>query len=138
MSKENEFKRSYRVEELKNKVVVYGISDFNLEHTFECGQCFRWEKEDNGSYTGVAYGKVINVSMPSDDQIIINNCSISDYNTIWHSFFDLDRDYAKIKQRLSIDPVMKKAIEYGWGIRLLNQEFYETVFSFIISQNNNT
>lgn len=118
---------------------IEGIKDFDLEHTFDCGQCFRWEKQPDDSYTGIAMGKVVNMSFDSEKGIlIIDNCSEDDFNNIWKHYLDFDTDYSEIKRILSLeDPVMKKAIEYGSGIRILNQELWETVLSFLISQNNN-
>ena len=104
---------------------------FELEDIFECGQCFRWNKNEDNSYTGVAFGKVLTLSKEGD------GVTFSDDNEIWNEYFDLDRDYGEIKRILSKDEVTKKAIEKGQGIRILKQEFFETVISFIISQNNN-
>ena len=65
-------------------------------------------------------------------------CSLSDYENIWRNYFDMDTDYEAIKNKVSVnDDIMQKAVEYGGGIRLLNQEPYECLISFIISQNNN-
>lgn len=110
--------------------MVLKIKDFNLTHTFECGQCFRWNENADGSYTGVAFNNVLNIKKENDKFIL----SDSD---VWENYLDLNRDYNEIKKVLSVDPIMKKAISDGYGIRLLNQEFFETVISFIFSQNNN-
>ncbi len=119
----------------RNKIILNGIKDFNLVHVFECGQCFRWIREEDESFTGVAYGKVINVKK-DNDIFTINNTNINDYNSIWCKYFDLDNDYALIKEKLNKDDVMEKAIEFGTGIRILNQDEWETLISFIISANN--
>lgn len=125
----------YSVEEKGTKVIVRGIEDFNLKETFECGQCFRWNEEEDGSYTGVAYDKVINVKLEKD-MLIIDNTDLNDFYDIWFDYFDLARDYRQIKESLSKDPVLKEAIQYGKGIRILRQDTWETLVSFIISQNN--
>ena len=121
------------------KAVKKGIRDFNLDHIFDCGQCFRWEKQKDGSYTGVAFGKVVSFSFDEKNgTLTIDNASEEDFQNIWRNYLDLDRDYGKIKKMLSRnDEVMRKATEYGYGIRILNQEKWETLISFIISQNNN-
>lgn len=194
------------------------VKDFDIVHTFECGQCFRWNREEDGSYTGIAGGRVANVRY--DDEILIieypaeypgeytadsakcdsrsddvpkecisgessadecpdgesssdkspdteclsDRCSpdgclpdeflpdeCPDRNDsekhalrhsrekdFWHEYFDLGRDYGKIKDELSKDDeIMKAATAYGSGIRLLRQDPWETVISFIISQNSN-
>lgn len=104
---------------------------FDLIQTFECGQCFRWNKNTDGSYTGVAHGKLICIK-ESDGYIHIN-----DDSEIWREYFDLDTDYNSIIDTLSVSDIMKNAIAKGSGIRILRQDFFETVISFIISQNNN-
>lgn len=119
-----------------NKVVVKDLKDFEPKHTFECGQCFRWNLQEDGSYTGVAFGKILNVSKDGDS-VTFNNTNIEDFNNIWIPYFDLDNDYGKIKEDLSKeDEVMKSAIDFGYGIRILQQEPWETLISFIISANN--
>lgn len=125
----------YSVEEKGTKVIVRGIEDFNLKETFECGQCFRWNEEEDGSYTGVAYDRVINVKLEGD-VLIIDNTDLNDFYDIWFDYFDLGRDYKQIKENLSKDPILKEAIQYGQGIRILRQDTWETLVSFIISQNN--
>lgn len=120
-------------------VEVAGIKDFDLDHIFDCGQCFRWEKNTDGSYIGIAYGKIAAMDYDRDRETlkIYNSCE-EDFNNIWKKYLDLDRDYSAIKTLLmEKDQVIKEAINYGQGIRILNQEKWETLLSFIISQNNN-
>lgn len=116
------------------KLVIKDIKDFNLDHIFDCGQCFRWNKEEDGSYTGVAFGNVANVNYSSGDVIIISPFVAE---SAWRSYLDLERDYGRIKEALSSDNIMKEAIAVSQGIRILNQDKWETLISFIISQNNN-
>lgn len=125
--------------EAMSKFQKDGIKDFDLEHIFDCGQCFRWEREEDGSYTGIAMGKVVNMAFDSDRGVLtIDNCDRKDFEEIWHRYLDLDRDYGQIKKTLSDeDDVMKKAISHGTGIRILRQDLWETIVSFLISQNNN-
>ncbi|WHH57545.1 DNA glycosylase [Petroclostridium sp. X23] len=125
----------YKIFEDNNRVIVQGIRDFNLVHTFECGQCFRWDRQEDESYTGVAFGKVINISV-KDNGLIINNTNLEDFNNIWRAYFDLDRDYGTIKEELSRDPALAKATRFGWGIRIVQQEVWECMVSFILSSNN--
>ena len=84
---------------LDNKVVINNIKNFNIKQICECGQCFRWKAEDDGSYTGVAKGRVINVSREGNT-VYLKNTNLEDFNTIWKSYFDLETDYAKIKNEL--------------------------------------
>ena len=127
------------ITEKQDHIEVSGITDFDTDHIFDCGQCFRWEKNDDGSYTGVAFGRVVKVSYDRNGEILkMYGTSGDEFRDIWHRYFDLDRDYSVIKQRLAIgDEIMAKAISCGSGIRILNQEKWETLLSFIISQNNN-
>lgn len=113
------------------------IKDFNTDHIFDCGQCFRWEKDDDGSYTGTAKGKIARISL-RDDLLTIDNCDENDFQEVWREYLDLDTDYSRIKEYLTQnDDDIKEAVSYGYGIRILKQDFWETVVSFIISQNNN-
>lgn len=109
--------------------------DFLPEHTFDCGQCFRWNKEEDGSFTGVAHKKAVNISYDSKD-ILIKGASEEDIKEIWREYLDIDRDYSAIKKAVSISPVMEEAVAFGSGIRILKQEFFEALLSFIISQRN--
>ena len=113
------------------------IDTFELADIFECGQCFRWNKEEDSSYTGVFGNNVINVKKENEEVIFDGICERNIEN-ICIEYFDLNRDYTKIKCELAkIDENLRKSIEYGKGIRILNQDLWETIISFIISANNN-
>lgn len=120
---------------MNNKYIIENVDSFNIEQIFKCGQAFRWIEEENGSFTNIAHGKVINIEK-KDNNIIINNSSEDDYNNIWRNYFDMDRNYKILKEKLSKDDILKKCIEYGNGIRVLNQEPFEIIITFIISANN--
>lgn len=117
-------------------LVVTGLKDFDLKHIFDCGQCFRWNADADGSYTGVALGRALKIRQ-SGDTVTLFDTSEKDFQNVWRRYFDLDRDYGGIKKALADDDVMRKAVEYGEGIRILNQDLWETVVSFIISASNN-
>ncbi|SCY73205.1 DNA-3-methyladenine glycosylase family protein [Alkaliphilus peptidifermentans] len=120
-----------------NKIIVKNVKDFELKDIFECGQCFRWRKEDDNSYTGVAYNKLLNINKIDEDIHLLNTNPI-DFEEIWINYFDLNTDYAIIKKNLiKKDDVMKRATSFGNGIRILKQEPWETIVSFIVSANNN-
>ncbi len=125
----------YNIIEVDNKVILKDMLDFNPEHIFECGQAFRWKKEEDDSYTTIAYGKVVNVEKIGED-IILNGTNLEDFQNIWFDYFDLGRDYGAIKAELSKDPILEEAIAFGDGIRVLNQDPFEMIISFIISANN--
>ncbi|KGG81256.1 8-oxoguanine DNA glycosylase [Caloranaerobacter azorensis H53214] len=124
-----------KVVEEKDRVIIEKLEDFEPEHIFECGQCFRWNREEDGSYTGVAHGKVINVKK-ENKAIVFSNTNLKEFNDVWFEYFDLGRDYSKIKKELSKDAILKRAVKYGYGIRILKQDVWETLISFIISANN--
>ncbi|MBQ0005489.1 MAG: 8-oxoguanine DNA glycosylase [Clostridiales bacterium] len=119
------------------RIVIDNITDMNLEHVFDCGQCFRWNKNEENGYTGVAGGNACHVYLDEDAGLLTLNASGGDEN-FWRAYFDLDTDYGAIKEELaSREPKIRAAEEAGYGIRILNQDFYEVLISFIISQNNN-
>lgn len=127
--------KGYKVKEEKDRVIVENVRDFDPVHIFECGQCFRWIRQPDNSFTGVARGKVANISY-QDGTLVIKNSSLKDFQDIWFEYLDLGRDYGEIKALLDKDEHMKKAIEYGYGIRILKQDLWEVLISFIISANN--
>ncbi len=127
--------RGYLLEEKGSCLKVGNIRDFNLTHIFECGQCFRWIRLEDGSYRGVVRGKSVRVSQEGD-VLYIENSGIQDFVDIWFDYFDLGTDYSNIKSLLEKDPIMREAIETGYGIRILRQDFWEMLISFIISANN--
>ena len=132
--------RGYNVIEGKdiggnNYVKIEGVEDFDPVHTFECGQCFRWTKEPDGSYTGVVGTRVGKVGY-RDGSLVIENAGVRELEETWFDYLDLGRDYAAIKKRLVKDEIMEKAVNFGHGIRLLKQDLWETLISFIISANN--
>ena len=121
----------------EQKYVLKNPESFNLEHIFECGQCFRWNKQEDGSYIGVFKGNVLKVIQEGEDFIFTGTCN-GDIEKIINEYFDLNRDYEEMKTKLKqIDESMANSINYGEGIRLLNQDLWETIISFIISANNN-
>ncbi|MFL0246445.1 DNA-3-methyladenine glycosylase family protein [Candidatus Clostridium stratigraminis] len=124
-----------RIENFENGVILKDIKNFELSHIFDCGQCFRWNRQENGNYIGIAYGKVIEVEK-RDKDVLIYNTNEEEFYEIWQNYFDLERDYSNIKEILSKDSLLKVSVEFGHGIRLLQQEPFELVISFIISSNN--
>ena len=109
--------------------------DFDPVKIFECGQCFRWNMESSGDYVGVAMGIPARVRK-NGDKVFISGTR-EDFENIWVNYFDLQRNYGEIRKNLCIDEYMKSASDYGAGIRILNQDRWEALCSFIISQCNN-
>lgn len=121
----------------QQEFLLENYSSFNLKDIFECGQCFRWNEENDGSYTGIIKNGIINVKKENENVIFTGRCE-GNIKELVEDYFDLDRNYEEIKQKLSnIDEYLKTSIEYGKGIRILNQDLWETIISFIISANNN-
>lgn len=119
------------------KYKLTNIKDFNLDHIFDCGQCFRWEKAEDGSYTGIVGSQIANVQFESGD-LIITTTAEEECRSFWHDYLDLERSYGEIKKNLvKRDPVISQSINHGHGIRILQQDPWETLISFIISQNSN-
>ena len=121
----------------EQKYILENQKSFELKDIFECGQCFRWNIQEDGSYTGVFRNNVLNVKK-HENQIIFQGICEKDIKETVEKYFDLNRDYEEIKSKLAkIDNNMRTSIEYGKGIRILNQDLWETIISFIISANNN-
>ena len=117
--------------------ILNNKKDFNSKHIFECGQCFRWNLQADGSYIGIIKDSVIEV-IEENDKVILKGVSNRNLEDVVSEYFNLDVDYTKIKLQLSeIDNFLKTSIEYGEGIRILKQDIFETIISFIISANNN-
>jgi N-glycosylase/DNA lyase len=123
------------IESFNEGIIIKDVRNFELDHIFECGQCFRWNKEPNGNYVGVAYGRVIEIEK-KNDEVTIYNINEEEFNKLWCDYFDLKRDYTVIKKEFQKDPLLKKSVDFGHGIRLLQQEPFELTISFIISSNN--
>lgn len=109
--------------------------DFDPIKIFECGQCFRWNADENGVYRGVAHG--IAAKVWSEGGSVFISGSMEQFQNVWYDYFDMDRDYAKAREALSVDEYTRAAAEYGAGIRILRQDKWEALCSFIISQCNN-
>ena len=125
-----------KISEFNNNLVLTNVKDFNLDNIFDCGQCFRWNKSEDGSYIGVAFSRALKIAQ-DDDKITLFDTSRKDFDDIWFKYFDFNTNYSEIKTELSKDSVLKEATKYGSGIRILNQELWECVVSFIISASNN-
>lgn len=123
--------------EFGKKLKLKNFENIDLVQTFECGQCFRWQKNSENSYTGIFKGKKLELSQLTPNTIILST-DMSDFKKIWYKYFDLETDYKKIGENITtLHPILKKAYIECSGIRILRQEPWETLCSFIISQNNN-
>lgn len=115
--------------------VIYNGGRLSLPDTLDCGQAFRWQDKGNG-WEGTAMGRQLRLSQEGEN--IIFHCSQEEYDNIWRSYFDLDTDYAAIQAQLSeLSPVLKQAIDFAPGIRILRQDPFEVICTFILTQNCN-
>ncbi len=111
-------------------------SDLDICKTFDCGQCFRFENIGDNCVAGVAFGKRL-VLKDTDDGVLLEGVSEEEYEAVWKDYLDMDRDYEGINRSLSSYEKLQTAAATGYGIHILNQEPWEALCSFIISQNNN-
>lgn len=114
---------------------LYNIDHFRLDDTFLCGQCFRWRKDENGVFRGVAGSHAAKIYYTDENTIFIESSNPD--LVYWSHYLSFSTDYNAAEAALSGDSTMKKCIEAGRGIRLLHQDLWETLVSFIISANNN-
>lgn len=128
-------------QKLEQEYIINNCKSFKVIDIFDCGQCFRWNRQKDNSYTGVFGNNVLNVKQEKDKEgykITISGICDGDIREISKKYFDLDKDYETIKIQLSkIDNYLAESIKYGEGIRILNQDLWEMIISFIISANNN-
>ena len=127
-------KKQMGVKSNDNIIEVGELTHFHPQHIFECGQAFRWNWDGEG-YVGVVADKVVR-TIWDGTTLYIENAKVEDFHRFWIHYFDLETNYEKIIDILSKDSVMREAVKYGWGIRILNQDPWETLISFIISANN--
>lgn len=121
--------------EKDNLVILEDVENFDAKAIFTCGQAFRWYEEKDGSFTTVHLGRVLNV-LNKDDKVIFKGTNLEEFNEIWIDYFDLNTDYQSIRKSLANNKILANAMEYGKGIRILNQNHFEMLISFIISANN--
>lgn len=125
-----------KIIEEKGNLILEDVADFELADIFDCGQCFRWDRVDDCSYIGVACGRALLVEKDGNN-VILHGTTADEFDRIWRNYFDFDRDYTAIKNTLAADSIMAEAMVFGKGIRILRQEPFESLISFIISASNN-
>ena len=119
----------------ENYIIIKETKNFNIKQILECGQCFRWERISDKNYIIIAKRKVIEIIQREKDVEIYNTTS-EEFEKVWENYFDLNTEYSSIKEKLSRDELLKKSVEFGYGIRILNQDPFEILISFIISARN--
>lgn len=116
-------------------VCLDDVSCLNIGLCLDCGQAFRFRETEKGHFHGVAFNKILDIK-ETETGYVFENVTKDDFENIWRPYFDLDRDYAKICDSFDDDYLIKAKEEF-YGIRILKQEPWEALCSFIISQNNN-
>ncbi|MCQ2398734.1 MAG: hypothetical protein MJ052_05490 [Sphaerochaetaceae bacterium] len=120
-----------------NDGILVSQNDFDIAQTLDCGQAFRWSSCGDGSFEGYFLNNRLKISETGKGTFLFHNVSEDEYLGIWKNYFDFDTDYGELKKRFSEDETLAKACEFASGIRILRQDPWETLCSFIISQNNN-
>lgn len=121
---------------LSKDYILKNIVPFDLALTLDCGQAFRWKALADSSFEGIAKGRYLKIKQENND-LIFYNTSEADYNNTWCEYFDIKRDYSEILSRANKNETLAKITKSCSGIRLLKQDPWEALCSFIISQNNN-
>lgn len=110
---------------------------FDLKGTLESGQCFRWKKVGENRYFGIVRSHAVYVSLIDNAHLLIENSNADDFTNLWYKYFDLKTDLAPIIKAVDKDPFLHKSVLFSGGVRMLNQDFEETLFSYILSAQNN-
>ena len=121
--------------EKNGDLILHNLRSFDLAQTLDCGQAFRFCESD-GVWSAVVFGRKIEIAKKGED-IVFYNMQKAEFMQKYYRYFTLDIDYDSIKLKLSADENLKSAIDFCGGIRLLRQDKWECLCSFIISQNNN-
>lgn len=125
-----------KIDFVENNIVLSDVKCLDLDLTLDCGQAFRWEKQEDGSWSGAAKGVFLNIRK-ENNTFILKDTTRESFENIWLHYFDFDRDYEKITQRLKSDSLLSETVDRYYGIRILNQDSWEALCSFVISQQNN-
>lgn len=125
-----------KVSYVGNDIILDDVKCLDLDLTLDCGQAFRWEKQSDSSWSGVVKGVFLNISKMGDT-IILKNTSKDDFENIWIDYFDFNKNYVEICDTLKQDTLLAPTVDAYYGIRILNQDSWEALCSFVISQQNN-
>ena len=112
----------------KNTIKVTDKTQFNPEHILECGQIFRYKRIDARTYSVISKDKIAHIHELDDCYEI--KTTDTDY---FVNFFDLNTNYNAIKSKLKAEAILSPMIDFGYGLRLLNNDAHEMIFSYIIS-----
>lgn len=124
-----------RIEYDGTDTVLAGIRYFDLDQTLDCGQCFRWSGS-GGAYRGIAHGRLLELFL-EDGRLTLKDVSPDEFEAVWRDYFDIGRDYGELRARFSSDDALREAVEFSPGLRIMRQEPWEALITFILSQNSN-
>ena len=116
--------------------VLEGVQHFDLTAIFDCGQAFRWDKVSPDTYSGVAFGLHRNFTQRGET-LILRGVGAQEFERVWFEYLDLGRDYGALKAVFDGHSHLREAVGFCPGIRVLRQESWEALCTFILSQNNN-
>jgi len=116
-------------------VIIAKPKNLSLGETLDCGQCFRWQPHGDG-FIGIAQGRQLMLHM-KEENLVMKDTDLEEFESIWKSYLDLGRDYSQIKSLYSIDEHLSKAVAFSPGLRVMRQDPWETLITFILSQNSN-
>lgn len=123
---------------VKDNGILLKQPDFDLDETLDCGQAFRWVRLEDGGYRGACLNTPLTIRPAGEKGVFfLEDTGEEQFLSVWRGYFDLDTDYGELKRRFSEDETLSKACAFAGGIRILRQDSWETLSSFIISQNNN-
>jgi len=118
--------------------ILLKTPDLDLDDTLDCGQAFRWVRLADGGYTGACMNTPLTIRPTAEQGVfLLENVTEQQFLDVWVPYFDLGRDYGELKRRFAEDETLSKACGFAGGIRILRQDSWESLSSFIISQNNN-
>jgi N-glycosylase/DNA lyase len=125
-------------EQIGKDTVLSGVRFFDLAQTLDCGQAFRWRDGGGGKFCGIAHGRRLEIIFESG-KIILKNVSEEEFEKTWREYFDFSRDYGKLREEFfaTENEHLRNALNFSPGLRLLNQDAWEVLISFILSQNSN-
>jgi len=125
-----------QVQQIDDNVVVQGLRHFDLTQTLDNGQAFRWSQTAENAYSGIVFGRRLDVTLSNGD-LVLHDTTLEDFYAIWQQYFDLGRCYASLHDSLKSENAIKKALAFSPGLRLMRQDIWEVLISFILSQNSN-
>jgi len=124
------------VQQVGSDIVIFGISHFDLAQTLDNGQAFRWASAGEGKFSGIAHGRRLDLEL-SEGSLVLKDVALPEFEATWKDYFDLGRSYSHLRYIFKDYDTMTKALAFSPGLRLMRQDMWEMLVSFILSQNSN-